>query len=283
MTDRMPNHWLTKWFCLLAVTFCLSACTDPTPLLSEEKVRLAVVNTPKDSGLLAYLLADFEASTGLQVDIHSSDNPFAQARAGKADLVISHFGKAGLEQFVSEGYGIWPRMVFSNQAVLIGPEDDPAHISQTKSLADAFLAIANSRHTLIANDNEGISELTALVATIAGLNTNESWYQDSGVSKGKAIKVAEKEHAYVIWGAIPFLKFQAKHNTNMAILFSNDSLLQRVMASTRVSKAHFSDANHSAAEKLENYLLSTEVQAKVMAFRVTGSDRQLWWPAARHN
>jgi tungstate transport system substrate-binding protein len=283
VTDRTLNHWLRKWFCLLAVTLCLSACNDPTPPVSEQILRLAVVNTPEDSGLLAYLLADFEASTGLQVDIHSSDDPFARARTGHADLLISHYGKAGLEDFVSEGYGSWPKMVFSNQAVLIGPKADPAQVSRTSTLAEALRAIATGGYTLIANNIDGITELTALAAKVAGLDTESAWYQDNGVSKGKAVKAAQQQGAYVIWGAIPFLKFQARHDTNQAILFSEDPLLHRVMVISRVKHDLFPDINHAAAKKLENYLLSTETQAKVMAFRSPGSVRQLWWPAARHN
>lgn len=285
MTNRKPNHRFSslKWFCLLAVTFCLGACDDYASAPSQQTVRLAVVNTPEDSGLLAHLLTDFEAKTGLKVQIHSSDDPFSQARAGNADLVISHYGKTGLEQFVSEGYGTWPKMVFSNQAVLIGPKTDPAQVSQTHSLAEALLAIATSENTLIANKNEGISELTTLASTAAGLDTQNAWYQDIGVSKGQAVKAAAKEQAYIIWGAIPFLKFQAKHYTDLAILFSSDPILQRVMAITRVNDGLSPDTNHVAAEQLETYLLSTEAQAKVMSYRVTGSDIQLWWPAARHN
>lgn len=281
----MSNSWirLLQRFCLLAVTVSLAACDTPPASSAEQTVRLAVVNTPNDSGLLSYLLADFEATTGLHVEIHSSEDPFDQAMAGKADLVISHYGKSGLEKFVTEGYGSWPNMVFANQAVLIGPEDDPAGVKATKSLAEAFSSIANSGHTLIANSNEGINELTALVSTLAGLDMDEAWYQDLGVNKGRAIKAAEKEHAYVIWGAIPFLKFQAKHDTDMVIVVSADPLLQRVMASTRVNKKQFPDVNDIAATELEDYLLSTDTQAKVMSFRVTGSERQLWWPAARHN
>lgn len=285
MTSSRRNFLIhnVKGLFLLFVACLLSACDAQSPDSVEQNVRLAVVNTPKDSGLLDYLLADFEASTGLQVHVHSSEDPFAQAMAGNADLVIAHYGKSGMEEFVSNGYGSWPKMVFSNQAVIIGPKDDPAQLGQTSSLVDAFLAIATSGQTLIANNNEGITELTATITAQTDLDRQQPWYQDTGVSKGKAIKAAEKSGAYVIWGAIPFLKFQSKHDSNMTILFSDDPLLQRIMAITRVSKTHFPEARRAAAQKLEDYLLNAETQAKILSFRVNGSDRQLWWPAARHN
>ncbi|WP_438969703.1 hypothetical protein [Methylophaga sp.] len=251
--------------------------------MTENAVRLAVVNTPFDSGLLEHLLTDFGRQTGIQVTIHSDDDPFARALSVEADLIIAHYGKAGMAEFVSEGYGSWPKMVFSNQAVLIGPKNDPAHVADSASLSLAFRAIAESKQTLIANNNQGISELVALTSTVADQQLDGKWYRNLGVSKSKAIKAAEKQHAYVIWGAVPFLKFQQTHETDMKILFSADPSLQRVMAITRVSAEHFPQVNGSGAKKLESYLLSNAVQAQVVDFRMPDSEHQLWWPAARHN
>ncbi|WP_043888048.1 hypothetical protein [Methylophaga thiooxydans] len=279
------NKWvkLLHRFCLLLITFHLTACAQSTQMPASTQVRLAVVNTPQDSGLLTYLLAEFEAQTGHQVIVEKSDDPFAIALAGNADMIISHYGKAGMAEFVADGYGSWPNMVFANQAALIGPKNDPARVGDSSSLAEAFRAIANNGQTLIANNNGGISALTELVSTASGLSLDSDWYRDLGVSKGRAIKVAEKEHAYVIWGAIPFLTFQAKHHTEMAILFSADPLLQRIMAITRPKPEHFPATNTKAAKILETYLLSTATQTKIMRFRAAGSDHQLWWPAGRHN
>jgi len=279
----MHGNWRKTFqcICILLITVWLSACEQNQPKPSE--LRLAVVNTPNDSGLLDYLLADFTLQTGIELNIHSSENPFARGRAGEADLILSHYGKVGMAEFVTDGLGSWPKMVFSNQAVLIGPADDPAQVSRHQNLADAFKAIAAHKQVLIANNTAGILRLTKLAAESAGQDLDDDWYQDRGVSKGRAIKMAEKEHAYVIWGAAPFLKFQQKHHSNMKIVLSADPLLHRMMAITRVSAEHYPNVNDAAAKHLETYLLSSEAQEKVIRFRMTGSDQQLWWPAARHN
>src|SRR5438093_13382442 len=92
-------------------------------------VRLAVVNVPVDSGLLAAILPEFERSTGYRVEVDKrGDDLYEIVRQGKADLAISHFGHAGVEAFMAEDLGLWPRAVFANQAVLIGPSTDPAGI-----------------------------------------------------------------------------------------------------------------------------------------------------------
>src|SRR5690606_3392998 len=80
-------------------------------------VRLALVNVPDE--LLRPMLPDFEKETGLRAEIvYTGSDPYGFAREGKADLVISHFGHAGVEPFVTEGLGLWPRAVFSNQMAL---------------------------------------------------------------------------------------------------------------------------------------------------------------------
>src|SRR5262245_935127 len=87
----------------------------------KDIVRLAVVITPESSGLLRQLLADFEKQTGHKVGVDSRQDVFELAREGKADLVLSHYGHFGTEEFCADGLGLWPRPVFSNQAAMIGP------------------------------------------------------------------------------------------------------------------------------------------------------------------
>jgi len=269
----------TTWL-LLIVSFSAYS-TAQSNTLESKTVQLAVVNTPHDSGLLNYLLKDFEIESGINVDIYSGSDVYQRARNGKADIVISHYGKAGLSEFVLDELGSWPKMVFSNQAALIGPTDDPANVSSTSSIAVALELIAASGNILIANNNEG---LMAIIET-AQINPKDhsAWFKDTGLAKGQAIKAAERDKAYVLWGAIPFLKFKQKHNSSLTLLLTEDPSLQRIMAITRVNPEHFSDINSEAAKRLEDYLLSHQTQAKIKTFRVEGYEGQLWWPAARHN
>ena len=44
--------------------------------------------------------------------------------------------------FVTEGLGEYPRLVFANQAALIGPESDPAQIEGMHDVVAAFNKIA---------------------------------------------------------------------------------------------------------------------------------------------
>jgi tungstate transport system substrate-binding protein len=250
----------------------------------DDVVRLAVVNTPQFSGLLDNLLPEFERKTGLRVDIYSGNDVFRKARAGQADLVISHYGKKGVERFVTDGYGAWPRIVFANQAVLIGHRSDPAGVRGLRSLADALTRIADAKAPFIHNDIPGVSYLTEIALEAAGRPARTDWFVDTGRAKAAAILLAEERKGYVIWGAFPFLLFDRERDlSELEILVAGDPLLQRIMSAIVVNPDKLPDVNVDGARALLDYLLSPQVQARIAAFRTPGSDLQLWWPAGRNN
>src|SRR5262249_14034979 len=81
-------------------------------------VRLALVNVPDD--VLRPFLPDFQKQTGKSAEIvYRGNDPFAVAREGKADLVISHYGHPGVQPFITAGLGLWPHTVFANTYALI--------------------------------------------------------------------------------------------------------------------------------------------------------------------
>lgn len=247
-------------------------------------VRLAVVNTPQFSGLLDSLLPDFERETGIEVEVYSGSDVYKKARNGKADLVISHYGKKGVERFVMDGLGAWPKILFSNQAVLIGHKSDPAGVRGMTSVAEAMRRIADKKAPFIHNNIPGIDYLTEIALESAGRPDRSGWFIDDGHVKAAAILLAEEKKGYVIWGAFPFLRFDAERETSeLEILIAEDPSLQRVMAAIVVNPENVQGVNAEGAQALVDYLLSPRTQAKIAAFRTPGSDLQLWWPAGRNN
>lgn len=262
---------------------CLTAANLAHADADKTTVRLAVVNTPQFSGLIENLIEDFQSKSGLHVEVYSGNDVYERARAGKADLVISHYGKEGVERFVMDGFGSWPKAVFSNQAVIAGPKSDPAHIKGLTSAAEAMRRIAEAKAPFVLNALPGVKYLTSILLHEAGDPAKTDWFLDTGVSKGQAILFAEEKQAYVIWGALPFLRFTSKHPSSMEIMVSADPLLQRLMASTIVNADKIPGVNAEGALQLQKYLLDPATQAKIAAFRSPGSDVQLWWPAGRNN
>lgn len=282
----MPHHYLKTYFkWILAGLFCAFCVFKSAASFAENNpvIRLAVVNTPVYSGLMDYLLKDFEKETGYRVEIYQGDDVYDVALKGKTDIVISHFGKNELSSFVEGGHGLWPVTIFSNQAVIIGPANDPANIKNLSSATEAFKHIAQAGSPYILNQIPGTDYLTSILMNGAVWPQEAEWIIDDSVAKAEAVKLAEQKQGYTIWGALPFLKFKNKTKSTMDILVSADPILQRVMSAVLVNPDKFKDINHQGAEALQDYLLKPKTQAKIAAYQTPGSDQQLWWPAGRHN
>ena len=275
---------VTRCFYALVLLLTLAAVGGTADAEDEHPVvRLAVVNTPCESGLLAALLPEFERTSGYRVEVHCGNAPYREADRGKADLVISHYGKAPVEQFVTSGKGQWPQPVFSNQAVLVGPKSDPAKI---QGMTDPFAAtkqIVASGSPFVASTNPGERYLTELLLAGAGNPARGDWYIETPLSRGQALALAEQESAYTVWGSFPFERYRRKHGTDLAVMVWQTPIFHRMMATIVVNPAIFPDANVAGATALEAYLLAPATQAAIAAFRENGLDRQTWWPAGRDN
>lgn len=272
----------------VAVFAMLQVILQSSPALAIDQpakpIRLAAVFAPQMSGMIDILIHDFRKTSGLDVEVVTGMDIYDRARAGEADIVISHCGFGEVEKFVLDGYGRWPRTVFSNQMVLIGPKNDPAHVRGSKNATEAFRRIADTKIPFVPNALPAVMDLTDYLWESAGQPNKEGWFLEPEESKGRAIRLAESKGGYVIWGAPPFLRFAQKHETQMQILFADDPIFQRDMCSVVVNPDKIPGANEKSATAFEKYLLSPRAQAQIAAFRTPDAkDLQLWWPAALHN
>jgi len=270
---------------LLILLVHLPACFSAQQARAQSTVvRLAVVNTPEDGGLLREILPEFERQTGLRVQVYSGEDVYDRARAGQADLVISHYGHPGVEPFMTDGLGLWPRFVFGNQNVIIGPSSDPAQVANLQDAVEGFRRIAQSRSPFVVN-NSGIPKYTEdLLWEAAGRPSKQGWYVDLGLREQTAVAAAGQRGAYTIWGLVPFLQYLAQNpQVDLRPLLVKDSWLSRMMVSVVVKPEKFPAANVEGAKALEKYLLTPSTQARIRAARYPGLDHALWWPSAREN
>ena len=244
--------------CLAVVALVGATVFNPPTVTSQSAtVRLAMVNVPDD--VIRPLLPTFEKQTWRRGEIvYAGNDPFAVAREGKADLVISHYGHQGVEPFVTQGFGLWPHPVFANQMALIGPSSDPAKVRGLTDAAEALRRIAASKSTA-------------------------RGYLDSKVQGPQAAREAAQKGAYLIWGVPPFLRLKRQTPMNLEALVTADAIFQRIMVAIIVNPAKVSGANADGARTFQDFLIAPATQAAVRAFRYPDLDQQVWWPAGRHN
>ena len=201
----------------------IAAATEETKI-----IRLSTTTSVKDSGLLGYLLPEFERAYGYTVEVQSAGTgkAIAAAKNGNADLILVH-SKSQEEDFVSAGFGRTvagfsaERVSFLyNYFVLCGPSEDPAGVAKAASVLDAFAVIAEGKHTFISRgDGSGThtKELSLWPAELGIAKEAESfaayteWYTSANTGMGACLVMAEEMGGYILTDKATFLTFVANN------------------------------------------------------------------------
>jgi tungstate transport system substrate-binding protein len=253
------------------------------PSRTPNVIRVASVPTAVEGNLLPTLIAEFEKQSALRVQLSANDDVYGLARNGFADLVISHYGHRNAEAYVMDGFGEWPRTLFSNQMALLGPPSDPAKVRDLQDAGEAFKRIAETKSLFVVNHIDGVRYLTEVLWNAAGRPDRAGWLLDEGRRKDDAIRYAAERGAYSLWGLTPFLRLQRETRVNLEPLVMGDALLQRMLVSIVVKASKTSGVNADGAMALQTYLLSPSTQARIREVRYPGAEGVQWVPGARHN
>jgi tungstate transport system substrate-binding protein len=243
---------------------------------NPDVVRVASVPTAVEGDLLPGLVHGFSP----RVELMARPDVYDAARAGKADLVVSHYGHHDCEQFVLDGLGEWPRTVFSNQMALIGPPSDPARIRGLLDAAVAFERIARSKSPFVVNDLDGVRYLTEILWQCIGRPARDGWMIDDKHQKEDAMVVASRLGGYSLWGLTPFLRTHRQVSLQLEPLVVADPLLQRLLVAVVV---RVPGCNQDGARALQYHLLAPATQARIRATRYPTNEQICWVPAGRHN
>ena len=265
----------------LALILCLGIGTPSAVEQNLAPLRVAVVNTP--DVLLNDLLPTFEQESGTPVTLQITENVFDVARSGGADLVIAHYGHQGTEAFVTAGLSRWPRMVFSNQAVLVGPTRDPVGIRGLTDAVEAFRLMIRRGGEFLVNNAPTEKYLAEVLWEASGRPPKNGWWLDLGLRDQQAIEMAARRGAYTLWGLVPFVRLNNPRSIGLDPLVVNDPLLQRAMVSIVVNGSRINGVDETRALALQRFLLEPRTQARIRHFRHHGLDEQTWWPAGRLN
>jgi tungstate transport system substrate-binding protein len=259
-----------------------TAAAPGTPA-DPKVIRLSSVVIPQESGLYAYLLPEFEKRAGYRVEVSTAQDVYGPARTGAFDVVLSHYQHEGLLPFMNEGFGEFPRLVFSSPGVLIGPAADPAAIRGATDVVDAFARIARSGATFVVNDQDGLRYVAEVARRAADLPPSDR-FVDKGTRGPDALRAAVQAGGYTMWGLMPFLRMKRQQpQLALEALFTRDQLLKSAMVTTVVRGEKVPGVNTTGARALQQFLAEPATQARIRTFRMEGFADQVWWPAAHDN
>src|ERR1700731_5012219 len=99
----------------------------------EHSITLASTTSVEASGLLANILPQFTAKTGIRVNVvaQGTGKALDTARRGDADVLLVHDPEAE-DQFMSEGHGSTRRQIAWNDFIIVGPTTDPARVQGSR-------------------------------------------------------------------------------------------------------------------------------------------------------
>jgi tungstate transport system substrate-binding protein len=234
------------------------------------RVRLATTTSPRDSGLLDWLLPEIERRTGMRVSVIAvgTGQVLELARRGDADLVLVH-DRAREDAFVRDGHGVDRRDVMWNDFVVLGPPEDPARLAGGEDAVAAFRAIARSRAPFVSRgDSSGTHARETSLWAKAGTKPAWSGYVETGQGQGPTLLAASEKKAYVLTDRGTFASMRKR--LGLKVVVEGDPALRNPYGAIVVSSAKSPSVDESGARAVLDYLTSAEGQARIGAFRVDG-------------
>ena len=248
----------------------------------EKSIVLASTTSVEASGLLANILPQFTAKTGITVNVvaQGTGKALDTARRGDADVVLVHDPEAERE-FVDEGYSSTLRQIAWNDFIIVGPSSDPAHILGGKDSVTALKAIASARATFVSRGDRSGTNAAELRLWRAAERTSESlnsekWYHDIGGGMGQALNAASAMNAYTLTDRATWLSFNNKGS--LTIIIEGDSRLINRYDVIELNPRRHGVARLDAAKIFADWLVSPEGQQAIGAHEVDG--QKLFNPSA---
>jgi tungstate transport system substrate-binding protein len=256
---------------LLILALCVAS-----PLVAQERLKLATTTSTENSGLLAELLPAFEQECGCSVDVIAvgTGQALALGERGDVDVVMVH--APALEQaFVAGGFGLRRHTFMQNDFVLVGPPADPARIQGASDAAAALKAVRASGASFVSRgDESGTHHRERGLWTSAGLEPDWDGYLAAGQGMGAVLVMASEKQGYTLTDRGTWLA--RKDKLDLEIVCEGDASLLNPYSVIAVNPARFDWLQKDLAADLVAWLQTKPAQERIGAFRVGGE--QLFTP-----
>ncbi len=261
------------------------AQADPTRLI------LATTTSTADSGLLKYILPDFEKKYNVKVDVIAvgTGQAIEIGAKGDADVLLVHSRK-GEDQFVKDGHARQRYDVMYNDFIVVGPKDDPAKIKALASAKDAFKAIAAAQATFASRgDKSGTNtKELSIWSSIPFTPTRElPWYNAIGQGMGDTLLFANEKQGYTLSDRGTYLSMKDRlpgldvlmGGANLAE--NKDKSLLNPYGVLPVNPEKHPNVNADLAQKFVEWILSPDIQKMIGGFGADTYGQPLFYANAQ--
>lgn len=271
------RHFLLPGLMMLLLVACSTNGTTPATVTeqttSEEPQRLILATTTsvEDSGLLGYILPDFETRFNAEVDVIAvgTGQALAIGEAGDADAVIVHAPDREFD-FLADGHGIQRYDVAYNDFIIIGSPDDPADVRSATSAREAFTRIAEQQATFVSRgDDSGTHIKESDIWQTTGITPEGDWYLSAGQGMGTTLTMTDELAGYTLSDRGTYLARQ-QEGLALEILLEGDEILFNPYSILLVDPAKNDAINAELAQQFAEWLISVETQQLIADFTVDG-------------
>jgi tungstate transport system substrate-binding protein len=249
---------------------------------ADNAIVLASTTSVEASGLLAQILPQFTAKTGITVNVvaQGTGKALDTARRGDADVLLVHDPEAE-QQFMDEGHGSVRRQIAWNDFIIVGPSADPAHIRGGNDSVTALKAVAAAQAPFVSRgDKSGTNAAELRLWKSAGqtpdMLAREKWYRDIGGGMGQALNAASAMNAYTLTDRGTWLSFNNKGTLVIAI--EGDARLLNRYDVIELSPQKHASSKLDAAKVFADWLVSSDGQQAIGAYQANGE--KLFNPSA---
>ncbi len=251
-------------------------------------LRLATTTSTADSGLLDFILPDFQKKYNCTVDVVAvgTGQSLELGRRGDADVVLVHSRK-GEDQFVADGFARERFDVMYNDFIIAGPKSDQAHIRGLGLAKDAFKAIMDSGQPFASRgDKSGThtKELSVWSSMVVTPGAGMKWYNSLGQGMGEVLLFAEDQGAYTLADRGTYLAMVDKL-PNLEILVggrnlaeNKDKNLLNPYGVLAVNPDKYPQTNFDLAMKFVRWICSVETQKTIGGFGADRFGQPLFYP-----
>lgn len=250
----------------------------PTPTQEQtQRLILATTTSTDDSGLLDYILPDFEARYNANVDVVAvgTGQALALGTNGDADVLLVH-ARAREDEFVSAGDGTARYDVMYNDFVVVGPDADPAGIRGMDSAAAAFENIAKAKAKFVSRgDDSGTHTKERAIWQSAEIEPQGDWYISAGQGMGAVLTMADEQQAYTLSDRGTYIA-QQQTGLTLQVLVEGDPELFNPYGVIPVNPEKHPGINAPLGQAFADWITSVETQKLIASYKLAG--QQLFFP-----
>ena len=242
---------------------------EPAAPAGSQSLILATTTSTENSGLLAYLLPDFEAEYNITIDVIAvgTGQALKLGEDGNADVLMVH-ARAREDAFMDAGHGTRREDLMFNDFVVVGPVDDPAGIAGMTDAARAFGQIAEAEAVFVSRgDDSGTHTKEKGIWSAGGVEPAGDWYVAAGQGMGAVLTMANEQQAYTISDRATYLA-RTLEGIDLEILVEGDPILFNPYGVMAVNPDKGEHIKVDLANTFIDWLISTPTQAKIEQFGV---------------